>query len=957
MVENTQQASVAEMNFLEELAQTIFDQYEGKLQQLKIVFPNRRAGLFFQSYLSKLASKPIWSPTIFSMEDFVSSLTDKTLADQITLVFELYRSFSRFQSKEEGFDKFYYWGEMLLRDFDDVDKYMVNAEHLFKGVKSQKELDEAFFFMDEDNKKILQEFWANFLPDASPNQNNFLKTWEVLHQVYADFKQRLERNKIGYSGSLYRTVAENIGDCTPGEYQVIFTGFNALTKTEEIIIKHYVDQHKAEVYWDYDQYYFGDKFQEAGSFLRQYASDKVLGKTFPRTGPENFRKDKDIHAIGVSLEIGQAKATGELLNNYAKELHFRPERTVVVLPHEHMLFPVLNSIPQNIEDLNVTMGYPLRDSPLYGLLESVISLQDTSRLEQNHFVLFYHKPVLEILAHPYLFQAYPDAVNEIMVDVKKRNKVVIYKEELATEIALINQIFQKIEPKDLLEYLLGIVRSLFRYTNEILGLEKEFLYQFHQSLERLKEILLLQDTAIDLKTFTKLFRQVCRSQSIPFTGEPLRGLQIMGVLETRNLDFDNVIILSMNEGSFPAEIKKGSFIPYNIRRAFDLPTYQHQDAIYAYLFYRLIQRAKNVHFLYNTHAEFGLSGEISRFVSQLEVESGIPVKKHVLSNPVKVTSPESVGVEKTPEIERILADFLAGGRRRLTPSALNTYLDCRLRFYYRYVLKYYEEDDVQEEIDPAMFGNILHKAMEELYKDARKKKKSNIIEPMDFFMLEGSITGALQAAFKDYYHLSKHQKFKIEGRNIVIWEIMEDFMKSVLKHDQTYAPFEVVSLEGSSRDGYKMDFDLDDGRKVGLKGIIDRIDKKEGKVRVLDYKSGSDKKEFASLEKLFDRSEKRRNKAAFQTFYYGMLYANLHGEDLPIKPGIYNMLELFKPDFDISITEKKAGTIEDMRSYLATYKGHLKGLLEEIFAEDTVFDQTDDLKKCGYCEFSVLCKR
>ena len=946
-------------SFLQEVAQNIYTKYGNDLQHIQLVFPNRRAGLFFRKHLSQLIDKPIWSPQILSIEDFIQRFTPLKTADQITLIFELYQSFKKHQLRDEGFDKFYFWGEMLLRDFDDIDKYLVNPEHIFRGVKSQKELDESFFFLDAENKKTIQNFWQSFLPETSPAQHNFLRTWEVLYPIYKDFREALIKNNVGYSGLIFREVVENLSVVKNNDV-VIFAGFNALTKAEENLIKHFVEHQNAEVYWDYDEYYFSDTNQEAGQFLRHYASDPILSKTFNQTPTNSFKESaKDIYSIGVSLEIGQTKAAGELLDQWADDPGFQPEKTVVVLPHEHMLFPVLNAIPESIQDLNVTMGYPLKEAPLYTLLDSILHLQESVQLDRDHFVMFYHKPVLEILSHPYLFQSFPTEVDGLMTEVRKKNKVRIQKEELLSKIPLIDYIFRHIvDPRDLTDYLIGVIRFLFESSSEVLGLEKEFLYQFHQSLERLKEILALQDTRIEHRTFVKLFKQVCRSQKIPFTGEPLRGLQIMGVLETRNLDFENVIILSTNEGSFPAESKKGSFIPFNIRRAFDLPTFLQQDAIYSYLFYRLIQRAKRVHFFYNSFADFGLSGEISRFVSQLELESGLEIKKLHLSNPIKVGIAEEIEVEKSLEVLEVLDGYLEGGRSRFSPSALNTYMDCQLRFYYRYVAKLYEPNDVQEEIDAAMFGNILHKAMEEIYQRFTKKKKEKVIQPMDFFGLKGSVDGALQVAFKDHYHLPKGQKFKLAGRNVIIYEIMRRFVLNVLEQDEKYAPFEIISLEGGSREGYKMTVPMSDGRNVGIKGIIDRVDRKNGVVRVLDYKSGADKKEMTTVESFFDPEDNGRNKAAFQTFYYGMLYANLHGESEPIKPGIYNMRELFQDDFDVSLSVKPSRkVVYDVRPHLEEFRAGLLKVFEEIFSPDVSFKQTNDLKKCGYCDFKDICKR
>ncbi|MEL6558814.1 MAG: PD-(D/E)XK nuclease family protein [Bacteroidota bacterium] len=955
--------------FLRELAEKVFQQnqsgmspdWKPDLHGITVVFPNRRAGLFFQKYLSGLIKKPIWAPEVTTLEDFTMEMSTLQLADPLTLIFELYHAFNEYQQVPEPFERFYFWGEMLVKDFEELDRYLVDPEKLFISVKNQKELDEAFYFLDEKDKKTIQLFWASFLPDASPSQYTFLKTWEILLPVYKRFIQKLQEKGLAYTGLIYRNVANELTESLAGadkSRKIIFAGFNALTRSEEMIIKHFVDNHDAEIYWDYDDYYFNDEKQEAGVFLRDYARDSILKKTFPEEAPKYFEGiSKEVSVTGVSLEVGQAKAIGEYLQQLIKAKKFDLEETVVVLPKEHMLFPLLNSLPNQIDKLNVTMGYPLKETPLFSLLESVLQLQATARLEQDFFESFYYQPVTEIFSHPYVAQAFPEETEAYLQEIRKVNKIMIAKEELHGKVALFEIIFQlKNNNLALCDYMVTILKTLYAGMEEVLGLEREYLFQFYQIFERLKEILSMQSSLVEINTFIKLFRQVTRTVKIPFRGEPLEGLQIMGVLETRNLDFKHVILLSMNEGNLPADSKGGSFIPYNIRKAFGLPTFEQQDAIYSYLFYRLIQRAESIQMYYNTSSEFGLKGEVSRYIRQLKQESGLEVKEKVLANKAELSEAKPIEIAKDERVQRTLSGYLAGGRSRFSPSALNTYLDCKLRFYFRYVAKLYTHDEVSEEMDAAMFGNILHRAMEILYENLTKKRKPAIVQPADFFTLRSSVDGAITLAFRDYYHLPKSRKLILEGRNLVMYEVMKDFIGKVIDHDESYAPFEIIALEGGSRQGYKLDYALNDGRKVGLKGIIDRIDRKNGKVRVIDYKSGKDDRNIGSREAFFDRDSYKRNKAAMQTFYYAMLYINKHGDGEPIKPGIFNMRELFQDNFDESLMDGDEPLL-DIRQYMEEFKADLGALLEEIFDPNDPFTQTEDPDKCRWCDYNGICRR
>ena len=956
-------------SFIAEVVHRILENNPENLKKVTVVFPNRRAGLFFRKELSKHIDKPIWMPQVTSMEDFVSNFSSLRKVEKIEAIFSLYEVYKQHQKKDETFDQFFFWGEMILRDFEEIDQYLVNTDQLFTSIKTQKELDEEFYFLDEEDKKVIQSFWSSFLPKATASQEAFLETWKILRPIYTDFRSQLLEKGIAYGGLIYREVSDNLREVKPDENErIYFAGFNALTFTEEKIIKHFVHEYGAEMIWDLDEYYFLNPKQEAGFFLREYAKDSVLRKTFPNEPPNRFTQEKNFQATGVSLEVGQTKALAEHLTDLVDTGEFDPENTVVVLPMEHMLFPALHAIPDGVDKVNITMGYPLKDTPVYSLLESVLLLQHMRKDSLVNGVSFYYKPLVELLEHPLLFALEEERIKELIQQIKSRNLITLYLEDLGLKHKVFQIIFQK--PDSAFQYLMSILKSLYdTWKDKGHDLELEFISRFYEHITHLREMMGERADQLGYDFLIKLFRRLARTLKIPFTGEPLNGLQVMGILETRNLDFENVFILNMNEDSWPAAARRGSFIPFNIRKAFSLPVFDHQDSIYSYLFYRLLQRAKNIHFFYNTVAEFNVNGELSRLVQQLEVESNYTIHKRILASPIKTIAPAPITIQKTPIIQAKMARYLAGYESTngihpgtFTPSALNAYIDCRLRFYFKYVERLYEPDEVQEEMDAMVFGNILHDTMEILYKQFTDREKRKEIYPQDIFWIREGITGAMNQAFMKHYKIKKQKKFKLEGRSLIASDVLKKFIEKILDYDMKYAPFKIVGLEASTKEGYAMEFPVEVAgaeQKIRLRGIIDRIDMKEGKVRVIDYKTGRDEKDFTTIASLVDRKEKSRRKAAFQVFFYSYLfYKKYPGEYEVIEPGLFNSRDLFSDDFEWQIFDKQHKTsVTEFRQYLPDFENALSAVLTEMYNPAVNFDQTDDLKKCGYCPYKDICGR
>lgn len=950
--------------FLSEVADHLLAKHGDHLGECTVVFPNRRAGLFLKKYLSQKIENPVWSPEVKSLEDFLFQYSSIKKTDTLSLVFELFESFKQHQPESEGFESFYFWGEMLLRDFEEVDHYLVNPKQLFHHIKSDRQIAEDFYFLDPEQEKIIQKFWQEFFPTASKTQEQFVDTWRILAPVYESFKERLAKDQIGYTSHIYRELVDSIKGKNLKSGPIIFAGFNALTPVEEYLMKYFVQDHNAEVLWDLDGYYLDSELQEAGSFLRKYQKDSILGKTFPETIPHRVKTEKEVSVTGVSLEVGQSKAIGERVKDLLESGEAVANEIVVVLPQDYMLFPVLNALPDKVEKLNVTMGYPLKETPLFGLLEAAIEVQEHSQLSSTNGITFYHKPTIDVLSHPYLYKEDKDPLDKLIKSIKRNNQIrVFHADILDLNSTVLNTIFRQLkEGENLAKYLKSIVEVLGQQVVERFGLEREYLYHFQQLLGRLDEILSKQSIEVDLKTFKSLFRKAARSMKIPFSGEPVEGLQVMGVLETRNLDFKHVFMLNMNEDIFPATQRNGSFMPYRIRKAFNLPTFEVQDAIYAYLFYRLFQRSEQLSFYYNMYADFGLSGEVSRFIRQIEQESGLPIKRQKLSNAIQVKEIKPITIEKTEDILQKLEYYTENGKSKLSASALNTYFDCRLKFYYTYVLRLFTSNEMSDELDARNFGNVLHNTLEYLYLDAVKGKDKRIIEKIDFARIKDSVDGAIAKAFREHFGMGEKRKFELKDRNIVMADLIRKFVMKIVNMDEEYAPFQIVSLE--KEENYKRALSIQTNGKthqITLGADIDRVDRKDGVVRVIDYKSGRDDKEMVSLEKVFDRTpasnwKAGRNKAGFQTLFYGWLYASKKGEKDAIVPGLLNMSELFQPDFDIRL-KMDGEPLVDARPYLSEFENLLSGLLSEIYNLEQPFDQTEDLKKCSYCDFKGMCGR
>jgi len=952
--------------FLKYVATDLYSRYDDKISDLCIVFPNRRASLYFKKYLSELSQKPIWAPNTTTINDLFQDISGLELADNIKLLFELYTIYKQVKKSEESFDDFYYWGEMMLNDFDDIDKYLVDPEDLFKNLKSLKSIQEQFTYLSSEQIEAIQQFWHSFEPEKkSEQQENFISIWNVLLNIYKAFSARLSELGIAYEGMIYKLVAAKIKGTETIELpykKFVFAGFNALNSCEKSLFTYLQNNKLADFYWDYDDQYINYDVNEAGYFLRENIRNFKAPETFVNQDIFNgLKQKKNIEIISVPSDIGQTQVISDILANNNQIYTESPNKAAIVLADEDLLVPILHSIPDSIDKVNITMGYPVSNTPIYSLLEHLIDLQKNIK-QSKVSTTFYNKNVISILNHQYINTQFKSEASQLLQSIRSKNKIIIPQEDL-TVCDFFKVIFSKANNYvDFADYLLNILHYIYNSLNSevkentihTVSLEREYIYHIYLSINRIKDVLSEQNIEIRIETFIRLTRKIIKNLRIPFTGEPLSGLQLMGILETRLLDFETLFITSLNEGILPKTDATLSFVPYNLRKGFGLPTIEHQDAIYAYYFYRLMQRAKNITLIYNSSSDGIQTGEMSRFLYQLKYESDYRIAEKSLRYNINITQANEIIIEKSEEIFEKLNKFIPsrGGTKYLSPSALNTYIKCKLQFYFRYIAELREQDDITEEIDAPLFGNILHETMDYLYKDFICKE---VNEELLKQITNTQVNEAIDYAFKTVYFKSDQANYT--GKNIIIREMISKYVQQILDIDKSITPFEILSLE----DTYETEITIsinESFEQIKLGGKIDRVDKLNNHIRIIDYKTGSDTLEFNSMESLFTDASSNRKSAVFQTFLYSKFYNDLKKPSLPLTPGVYSVRKLFGDNFEFRILNKQSKLfIDDYKQVSDEFHEHLIQLIEKIVDHTEPFSQTEETRNCEYCPYRKICHR
>ena len=957
--------------FLEYVAEDIIGKYGTDLSRIAVVFPNKRAALFLNEHLARIAGQPVWSPAYITISDLFRQHTDLKPADPIKLICDIHKSFTKCTGIDETLDHFYGWGQLLLADFDDIDKNMADADSIFCNLKDIHELDDISY-LDDEQKEMLKRFFANFSDDIeSELKKRFLSLWSHFGDIYHDYNRRLTEQGIGYEGAIYRKVASE--ETLHLKYdKYLFVGFNLIQKVERVLFSRLMKEGKAKFYWDFDEYYMPTaRAQQSASVPNNTASFAAYLTDFPneldntdRDIYANMRRPKRIRFISSPTENAQARfASNWLLEN---ERYKAGRKTAVVMCDESILLPIMHSLPPEADKVNITSGFPLAMTPVASLVMLLFDLYTLGlRKKGTAFNPHYLK---KLMAHPYarhLQEVHLKEMND--VHLKGVHLSQVHQEEVHQEgIAA------------LLHHIATLVKQVGIATKqEGDALTQESVFRMFTILNRLAALADSGDLLVDNTTLRRLVSQLVGAASIPFHGEPVVGVQIMGVLETRNIDFDNVLLLSCNEGNMPKGVNDSSFIPYSIRKAHGLTTIDNKVAIYSYYFHRLLQRARDITIAYNNSTDNGHTGEMSRFMLQLLVESGQKIEHYSLTAKNQPTPLMPKAIEKDEAAIGKLEEM-----SKLSPSAINTYIRCKLAFYYQYIAHIKEPDSDPETIDNRMFGNIFHRAAYLIYKDITDH--SPVIEKAHiqaYLSNRKLLASVVDRAFEEEECKTNN------GLQIINREVIIEYITKLLKIDQQLCPFSILAMEEEAKVYTQLSFTIPSGgalKEGALKGgalvssapdkhysltiggIIDRLDavtdKQTGKrrIRVVDYKTGNKPSSaIKSIEEVFDPKNiaSKHSNYFLQAILYSLIVSRSkewNAANDPVSPALLFIKQTATNDYDPTLCIDKH-PISDVTVYEEEFLTKLKETVADMYSPDAAFTPTDDSKKCELCPYRMLC--
>ena len=979
--------------FLEYVAEDIIGKYGTDLSRIAVVFPNKRAALFLNEHLARIAGQPVWSPAYITISDLFRQHTDLKPADPIKLICDIHKSFTKCTGIDETLDHFYGWGQLLLADFDDIDKNMADADSIFCNLKDIHELDDISY-LDNEQKEMLARFFANFSDDIeSELKKRFLSLWSHFGDIYHDYNRRLTEQGIGYEGAIYRKVASE--ETLHLKYdKYLFVGFNLIQKVERVLFSRLMKEGKAKFYWDFDEYYMPTtRAQQSASVPNNTASFAAYLTDFPneldntdRDIYANMRRPKRIRFISSPTENAQARfASNWLLEN---DRYKAGRKTAVVMCDESILLPIMHSLPPEADKVNITSGFPLAMTPVASLVMLLFDLYTLGlRKKGTAFNPHYLK---KLMAHPYarhLHEVHLKEMNDVHlkgVHLKGVHLSQVHQKEeqqtIGDNSGCMGMAGMPYPPTSaaLLHHIATLVKQVGIATKqEGDALTQESVFRMFTILNRLAALADSGDLLVDNTTLRRLVSQLVGAASIPFHGEPVIGVQIMGVLETRNIDFDNVLLLSCNEGNMPKGVNDSSFIPYSIRKAHGLTTIDNKVAIYSYYFHRLLQRAGDITIAYNNSTDNGHTGEMSRFMLQLLVESGQKIDHYSLTAKNQPSPLMPKAIEKDEAAIGKLEEM-----SKLSPSAINTYIRCKLAFYYQYIAHIKEPDSDPETIDNRMFGNIFHRAAYLIYKDITDH--SPVIEKAHiqaYLSNRKLLASVVDRAFEEEECKTNN------GLQIINREVIIEYITKLLKIDQQLCPFSILAMEEEAKVYTSLSFTIPSGGalkggalvssapktsaptkqySLTIGGIIDRLDvvtdKQTGKrrIRVVDYKTGNKPSSaIKSIEEVFDPKNiaSKHSNYFLQAILYSLIVSrskewNAANDD--VSPALLFIKQAATNDYDPTLCIDKH-PISDVTVYEEEFLTKLKETVADMYSPDAAFTPTDDRKKCELCPYRMLC--
>ena len=947
--------------FLQAVATNLIEKYGNDLAHKAIVFPNKRAALFLNQELAKHANGPIWSPSYVTISELFQQQSSLTIADPIKSLCILYKVYMEQTGRNETLDEFYGWGQLLLADFDDIDKNMADAEKVFRNIRDLHELD-TIDYLSDSQKAELSRFFANFTGDSSILKDRFLRLWSKLYNIYSEFKTRLRKENLAYEGMLYRDVIEQ--KQLPNRYDTyIFVGFNVLQKVEQKLFSALKSEGKARFYWDYDHYYMAQS-NEAGVYINKWLRD--FPNEFAADNPlyTGFEAAKEVRYVSAPTENLQARYVSEwLLEN---QRYKAGRHTAVVMCNEMLLQTVIHCIPPEVDTLNVTTGYPLSQTPISSMVWQLIALQTEGFSAQEG--AYRLQQLAHVLRHPYGKYLGIDA-NNLLAELQTEKQYYI-----KVERTRLKHVDKPVEA--LVEWLVEMVRAIATNGAENHNqLFQESTFRMYTLLNKLLELMKEGDLMADFVMFRRLFSQLIASTSIPFHGEPARGVQVMGVLETRNLDFENVLLLSCNEGNMPKGVSDVSFIPHFVRKAYGLTTIDNKVSVFSYYFHRLLQRAKNVTLLYNNSTEGTRVGEMSRFMLQLLVESKLNIKQWALQAGQEPLRLQKQTICKDETVLKKLNSI-----SYFSPTAINTYQRCPVMFYYKYVAELLESNDNDtDDIDGRVFGNIFHCAAQLMYEQLlpREVIKSSDIEQLlstgrsvqspTSGNANATLDSVVSEAFARELYLQKPGNTrhpKLNGLQIIKKEVIVKFLRHLLQIDLHTSPMRVIRHEF---DIYKR-FTINVGGKqktITVGGRVDRLDEiklntPQEQLRVVDYKTGNKVAgELKKVEDIFNPAKilNEKNDYIFQAILYSIIEQTEDNTNnpnhKPVSPALLFIQHANRENYS-PVVVLEGAPVTNAATYENDFENFLKEKLEELFNSET-FIPTTNQKICENCPYNQLC--
>ena len=941
-------------SFLQQVAKYLHKTYGSDIHKLNIVFPNKRARLYFNETLSWLINKPIISPRYYTINEYLSQITKTQSCDPLQLQFLLYEAYKQLVPMPASIDQFLPYSETIISDFDDIDKSNVEAKQLYQNLVDLKNFEDHLEYLSEAQIEALQKFWKTFHTKPNSNEKDaFIRFWDVMYGLYEKFNTLLETKHLAYDGSLYKKALKRIENSDGNSRSIVFIGFNALNEVERKIFRKLKQQGKALFFWDYSDYYMQPEIKEyhsAAYFLKSLAPEFKMPEDFQ--SDSNIENFPEVEIIEVASDIGQASLLPHFLENIDKKEISNNKEILIGLADEEMLPAVLKNIPDSYPSINISMGYPLANSNAFNLLQSILLLYKNHKRGKGDNT-YYHKHVFSILKNGLLQSVTgQEPANILIQKLTSDNRSYITSARFNEHSEILQKIFSsEIAAKELTSHITQIFNTLFSFTSkEDNPLEYECLFKIITQLTCFADIVTKHHVDAEITTLCGLILRYMQGISVPFSGEPLEGIQIMGVLETRTLDFSHIIILSMNEGAFPKTGSIPTFIPYTLRKGFGLPTLEHRDAIFAYYFYRLLHRAKKITLCYSTKDDGLYKGEASRFIHQLKINPKFKVHKKTIEYKVEPGEGASIEIPHSENISNTLKKYTQKDGAMLSPSAINTYINCSLRFYYRYIAHLNEPDDIQENIEANVFGTILHDTIDMLYAPFA----GSSISPADIKGIQKNsklVNTSLDKAFQK----QKINTTEATGTILIARKAAFEFLHLILNYDFKQAPFNIVSLEKKYTQALQIN---EHGLKINIGGYIDRLDEKDGYLRVIDYKTGRDKGTKSNLEALFNAKPSERDNALFQILIYSEVL-KLAGKQ-HIQPGLFYVRNMNNSDYT-HIKSLKEGKndikIEDYEVIANEFTEMLCDALLNLFERKTGFIQTNDLTYCKTCAYNKICNR